>query len=202
VNDVIGLVIDQLNLDGERRKAMLQKARKAMVAMGLGLVLAYVVSSAAAQDVTTNFMPGVDFSKFHTYRWVSVPNAKYPNQIVDAQIKDAIDSQLQAKGLTKTDDEKADLYVDYQIGMQQETQWNAFGMGGGWRFGGGMATATQSTINIGTLVLDIYDQANKTLVWTGRATKSMDLSKNPEKNQKDLDKAMAKLLKNYPPKQG
>jgi hypothetical protein len=39
----------------------------------------------------------------------------------------------------KTDSDKADLYVEYQIATDQERQWNAYGTGGGWRFGGGMA---------------------------------------------------------------
>ena len=72
-------------------------------------------------------------------------------------------------------------------------------MGGRW--GGGMATAQQSTISIGTLVLDMYDPSTKQLVWTGNATKSLDPSSNQEKNQKNLTKAMQKLLKNFPPKQ-
>jgi len=46
----------------------------------------------------------------------------------------------------------------------------------------------------------MYDPATKQLVWTGTATKTMDPSSNQDKNQKNLDKAMAKLLKNYPPK--
>jgi len=73
-------------------------------------------------------------------------------------------------------------------------------MGGGVRWGG-MASAQSSTINVGTLVLDLYDPATKQLVWIGNATKTIDPSSNQEKNQKNLDKAMAKLLKNYPPKQ-
>ena len=63
-----------------------------------------------------------------------------------------------------------------------------------------MATAQQSTISIGTLVLDIYDPATKQLVWTGRATKTLEPGANEQKKQKNLDKAMQKLLKNYPPK--
>ena len=63
-----------------------------------------------------------------------------------------------------------------------------------------MATAQSSTISIGTLALDMYDPSNKQLVWTGRATKTLDPSSNQEKNQKNLNKAMAKLLRNYPPK--
>jgi hypothetical protein len=154
----------------------------------------------AAQDVKYNFMPGTDFSKYHTYKWVTIEGASYPNQILDAQIKDAVNSQLAAKGLTMTTGDTADLYVGYQIAVNQQQQWNAYGMGGGLRWGG-MASATSSTINIGTLVLDMYDPTSKQLVWTGNATKTLDPSSNQEKNQKNLNKAMQKLLKNYPPKQ-
>jgi hypothetical protein len=154
----------------------------------------------AAQDVKYNFMPGTDFSKFHTYKWVNVAGGAHPNQIIDAEIKQAVDAQLASKGLTKTEDERADLYVGYQIAVDQEKQWNAYGMGGGVRWGG-MGTATSSTINVGTLVVDMYDPTTKQLVWTGNATKTMDPSSNQEKNQKHLDKAVEKLLKNFPPKQ-
>jgi len=156
--------------------------------------------SLSAQDVAYNFMPGTDFSKFHTYKWVNIEGGAHPNQIVDAQIKQSVDSQLASKGLTKTQDDKADLYVGYQVAVDQEKQWNGYGMGGGVRWGG-MATATSSTINVGTLVLDLYDPSTKQLVWTGKASKTIDPGSNQEKNQKNMDKAMAKLLKNYPPKQ-
>jgi len=169
----------------------------------IGVVLAIALLAgqvSAAQDVKYNFMPGTDFSKFHTYKWVTIEGGAHPNQIVDAQIKQAVDSQLAAKGLTKTDSDKADLYIGYQIALDQEKQWNAFGTGG-MRWGGGMGTATSSTITNGSLVLDMYDPSKKQLVWTGNATKTLDPSGNQEKNQKNLDKAMQKLLKNYPPKQ-
>jgi len=165
------------------------------------LVVALLVVTAgtlAAQDVRYNFMPGADFSKYRTYKWVNTGDA-HPDQIMDAQIKQAVDSQLASKGMTKTDDDKADLYIGYQTAVDQETQWDVWGTGR--RFGGGMASWTSSKISVGTLVLDIYDPGTKQLVWTGSATKTIDPSSNPGKNMKNLDKAMAKLLKNYPPKQ-
>lgn len=171
------------------------------LAFALIAILLLAAGTLHGQDVKYNFMPGTDVSKFHTYKWINIEGASHPNQIVDAEIREAIDSQLSSKGLTKTDNEKADLYVGHQIAVDKEKQWNAFGTGGiGWR-GGGMATATSSTINVGTLVLDIYDPTTKKLVWTGRATNTIDPSSNQEKNQKHLDKAMEKLLKNYPPKE-
>ena len=164
----------------------------------LALVL-LAAGTLAAQDVKYNFMPGTDFSKYHTYKWVNIEGGAHPNQIMDQEIKQAVDSQLASKGLTKTDNEKADLYVGYQIAVDKEKQWNAWGTGRG--FGGGMGSATSSTINVGTLVLDMYGPSTKQLVWTGNATKTIDPSSNQEKNQKNLNKAMEKLLKNYPPKQ-
>jgi hypothetical protein len=164
------------------------------------LVVALLLASAGrliAQDVRYNFMPRTDFSKYRTYKWVNIGGAR-PDQIMDAQIKQSVDSQLASRGMTKTDSDKADLYIGYESAIKQETQWDAWGSRS---FGMGMGSWTSSTISVGTLVLDIYDPGTKQLVWTGRATKTIDPSSNPEKNMKKLDKAIAKLLKNYPPKQ-
>jgi uncharacterized protein DUF4136 len=151
-----------------------------------------------AQSTTFNYMPDTNFAQFHTFKWVTVPGGAHPNQIVDQEIQNAVVAQLTAKGLTQTDADSADLYVGYQVAIDQERQWNAFGTGG-WRFGGGMGSATSSTIENGTLVIDIYNQANKQLVWTGRATKTLNPSKNQQKNVENLNKAIAKVMKNYPP---
>ena len=79
------------------------------------LCLALAISMGSrAQDVKYNFMPGTDFSKYHTYKWVAIEGASHPNQIMDQEIKQAVDSQLASKGLTKADSDKADLYVGYQ----------------------------------------------------------------------------------------
>lgn len=177
----------------------IRSASKLLFSSQLLMVLFLMARVVAAQDVRYNSMPGTDFTKYHTYKWVAIEGASHPNQILDAEIKQSVDSQLATKGLTKTDGDKADLYVGYQTAVDQERQWNGYGMGGGIRWGG-MASATSSTISIGTLVIDMYDPATKKLVWTGTATKSLDPSSNQQKNEKNLNRAMAKLLKNYPPK--
>jgi uncharacterized protein DUF4136 len=180
---------------------MRQETRNTVTKLGIALTLLLAACALTlAQEVSTNSMPGVDFSKYHTYKWVTIEGATYPNQIIDAQIKLAVDTQLAAKGLTKVDGDKADLLIGYQTSVSTEKQWNAYGTGG-FRWGGGMASAQQSTIATGTLVLDMYDPATKQLVWTGRASKTLDPGANQDKKQKNLDNAMKKLLKNFPPKQ-
>src|ERR1700756_1062608 len=164
------------------------------------VIASLMYAVAMAQDVRYNSMPGTDFSKYHTYKWVTIDGADQPSQILDAQIKQAIDAQLATKGLTKTDDDKADLYIGYQVAMTQDKQWNAYGTGG-YRWGGGMASATQSTITTGSLTLDMYEPGTKSLVWTGSATKEIDTNAKQDKIEKNLNKGMAKLFKNYPPPQ-
>ena len=170
--------------------------RKSSLAVLVTLLLV-TTGTLSAQDISYNFMPRTDFSKYHTYTWVNIGRA-HPDQIKDAEIKQSIDAQLASKGMTKTDSDKADLYICYQTAMNQETQWDAWGSRA---FGMGMGSWTSSTISVGTLVLDMYDPETKQLVWTGSATKTIDTGSNHEKHMKNLDKAMAKLLRNYPPKQ-
>ena len=165
------------------------------MAAGLGLALLFFCSLGLAQDVTWNALPGTNFSAFHTYQWANCGNA-HPTGITDAEIKQDIDAALAQKGFTKVAPEtQSDLLVCYQVGIQQQTQWNAFGMG---RFGG-MGQATSSTIDNGTLVFDVYTMAAKQLVWQGRATKTISPSGNEQKNLKNMQNGISKLLKNFPP---
>lgn len=66
-----------------------------------------------AQNVETGYLPGIDFSKYHTYGWVA-SQYQHPDPTVDAQIKQSFDTQLAARGLKKTDG-IADSNVDYEI---------------------------------------------------------------------------------------
>jgi hypothetical protein len=168
----------------------------------VGLVL-LGAGAAAAQDVSYNALPGVNFAQFKTYRWVTVEGASKPDQITDQQIVQAFDAQLAAKGLTKATGETADLFIAYQAALDQEKRLDTYttgGMGWGWGYGypGGMgmgsSTTTSTTIQIGTITLDIYSAAAKQLVWRGIASKTIDVKAKPEKRQKNLAKAAEKML--------
>ena len=175
------------------------------------LVLVFVACSVTfAQDVRTNYMPGTDFEKYHTYAWVDevqgVPSiGGHPDQILDTQVKQAIDLQMAAKGLTKvTDGGKPDLLLGYQLMIDREKEINGFGNSwGGWGPRGGSSfdtfSANTSTINIGTFVIGMYDPAANKLVWIGGAQHAIEPSKKPEKNQERLNKGAQKLLKDFPP---
>jgi hypothetical protein len=178
---------------------------------GPALVLALVACSVTfAQDVRTNYIPGTDFSKYHSYAWVDevqgVPSVGgHVDQILDAQVKQAVDSQMAAKGFTKVEDgSKANLLLAYQLAIDQEKQITCFadhlGRWGGWGPGSfGTFSASTSSNYIGTFVIGMYDPAVKKLVWTGAAQHAILPSKKQEKNQQRLNKGAQKLLKGFPP---
>jgi hypothetical protein len=59
-----------------------------------------------------------------------------------------------------------------------------------------------STIYTGQLALDIYDRRNHWLIWRGIANKTIDIDASQTKQQRNLERAVRKLLKNYPPSSG
>jgi hypothetical protein len=65
-----------------------------LFSMLLAMVLLLLTGGTlAAQDVKYNFMPVTDFSKYHTYKLVSIEGGANPNQNFDQEIKQAVDTQ-------------------------------------------------------------------------------------------------------------
>jgi len=77
--------------------------------------------------------------------------------------------------------------------MKEQTSYSAMGMRG---FGGGMGTITPEQNVIGTMIVDLYDAKNQSLVWRGLAQDT--LSNNGNKNQQTVQKAVTKMFKQWP----
>lgn len=168
---------------------------KAIQAM---LVAVCFTAPALAQEVSSQYDRGVNFASYHTYKWVTIEGAKQPDQITSQNIMNAVNAQLSQKGLAISEN-NPDLLIGFQTALSQQQQVNYYSSGGYWM--GGFGQATTSTIHVGELIVDMYAPASHTLVWRGSATKSLNPSSNADKNYKNLQKAVAKLLKNFPPKQ-
>ena len=153
--------------------------------------------AAVGQDVHFNYDRSANFAAYKTYQWVEAKDGGTPDQLMDQNIKRAIDQQLAAKGLQRVE-AGGDLQLRYQVALDKEKQFNGFGMGPRWN---AMGTVNTSTIDVGKIAIEIFDPARQQLVWRGDAAKTLDINKNPEKNQRNLEKAMAKLFKNYPPRE-
>jgi hypothetical protein len=169
-------------------------------------LVAFLFTAACAygQDVHYNYDRSANFAAYKTYQWVDIPGGAVPDQLIDQAIKRAAEEQLALRGLTKVEN-TADLYIGYQVVINLEKSVSLWGTsdGPGWWDGGWGTRSVQgqtSTIPVGILLMDLYDVGRKQLVWRGDAVKTIDLKKDPDKNYKNLQKVMAKLFKNYPPK--
>ena len=157
------------------------------------LATLFMVSSAAAQKVATDYDRSADFSKFKTYAWTPSKNpAKDP--LWHQRIIENIDQQLTAKGLKKVDGE-ADLHVTYTGNLKEITSLQGIGSGGRW-LGGSFSVNTSTQVE-GTLIVELYDAHSDSLVWRGIATESV--SDKPDKNISRLEKTARKMFRAYPP---
>ena len=162
-----------------------------------GLLL--TASAAFAIKVKTDYDHGASFKNYRTYSWTSVKTA---NSIWDGRVKDAVNSALTAKGLTEVPS-GGDIAVA-AVGStrnQQTLQTFYNGMGGGWRWRGvggfGQSTTTVENFKVGTLVVDLFDENSKKLVWRGVASDTV--SDKADKNTKNLEKGVQKMFQHFPP---
>ena len=159
-----------------------------------------LLGSALGQHIQTDYDHQANFSQYKTYSWQEV---KASNSLWDDRIKGAVNAQLASKGWTQVDSGGDVAIVAIKTTQTQRTLQTFYdGMGGGWRwrgFGGfGESTTTEQDYKEGTLVVDMYDANTKQLIWRGSAEEM--LSDKAEKNEKSLDKGIAKMFKGFPPR--
>jgi len=169
-------------------------------------VLSLLLGSAvSAQKIRYDSVPGTDFSRYKTYKWQRADKAIYPSEENDKMLIRAIDAELALRGLTRTEAEEADIYVIYQLAILDNFELSSFRTEVGWATGASTmpgiragTTNSATPIKSGSLILDIYDVAQKKRVWQAYATKSVDPDAEFSKREKNTRKVMAKIMKGYP----
>jgi hypothetical protein len=170
-------------------------------------VLLVVPALVLAQKVSYDYEKSTNFAAFKTY--AHKDGTKVGQPLIDDRIAAAIDTQLGAKGLTKTES-NPDVFVVYHVAFDKQKDISTFSSGGGgygpygWGWGGGWAGGTSTTqvrdILIGTLVIDMADAKKGQLAWRGMGVKEVNTQASPEKRDKSINEAVKKIFKNYPPK--
>lgn len=182
------------------------RMQRKYVSFAIALLLAPALL--LAQKTSYDYDKTADFSSFRTYSLKDGTPVGQP--LIDNRIVAALDAELAAKGLTKSAD--PDVFVVYHMAFDKEKDIYTYssGYGGGygpygWGWGGGWAGGTTTTqvrdILVGTMVIDMADAKKGQVVWRGVGVKEVDTGAKPEKRDKSINKAVKKILKNYPPKQ-
>jgi hypothetical protein len=149
-------------------------------------LLVVAVTATVAQNPAFHVDPSTDFSKFKTYAWDHSTNTERVTTQVDAQLAEALESELAKKGLRKSDSDAADLLICYHsnFGTKQIKRYTMY-----------QGESTYAwTIKTGEVAIDMFDASTKKLVWRNAA----DI--DPKAKPQHVAKAVSNLLKNYPPK--
>jgi hypothetical protein len=157
---------------------------------------------ALAQDVKTDYNHTVNLAKYRTFAWVKEP--KTQNPLMKQRIVDAINAQLEARGMELVTD-NADLGISANVATHERHTLQSFyddfpgwGWHRMWGPGPGVVTTTVDTYQVGTLVVDLFDTHTKQVVWWASAMGTV--SDKPEKNAKKLEKSVEKMFKEFPPR--
>lgn len=166
-------------------------------------ILVLLISTAAfAQKTNIDWDRGANFSQYHTYAWQKSPHPA--KGFWDQRIIENVDKQLAAKGFTKVD-ANPEVWVVYSKSIHEQKELvgsgYAYPPGWGWGYAWGPTPQVYNTwvTKEGTLVVEMSDAKAKTLLWRGSVTDT--ITDNSNKNIKNLDNAVAKLFKGYPPKE-
>jgi hypothetical protein len=169
-----------------------------------------VAQSARAQKVKVDFDKKYDFSKIHHYEWRTHPIfEKHPelreqySTAIQLVMSDS-NQELMKKGFQPAET-KPDIFLTFFVTAQGASKTYTDVIGGGYGYGwyGWYAppmwtvTRTENYLE-GTLVLDMVDPAKTQLVWRATATDAVKDFKNRDKN---VESAVKKIFKKFPPKQ-
>ncbi len=169
----------------------------------IGLVLAL---PASAQTVHVDYDRSANFDSYRTFAWAKAPDNRMPGEspLTHSRIKNAIEHHLAEAGLVENTEEP-DLYVTYHTSSKEEVSFHTSSFGAGYGpswgwdpyWGGRMSTSTTTAHSYerGTLVVDLWDADSKQMVWRGTA--SAVVSSNPEKEEKQIYKAIQKMVKTF-----
>jgi hypothetical protein len=160
--------------------------RRSLLILGLASGLALSTGIQAKPTISTDAVPGVNFSAYKTYSWVSKPPPQGVNPVMYQRIVADFDSALAGLGYQKAAD-PAELSMVLTIGAQNKTDIESFG-----RFG--LQTSVYQYTQ-GQVSLDVFDTKTQQALWHGQVSDTV----NPDKpNPTKADAAIAKLMQRFP----
>jgi Domain of unknown function (DUF4136) len=164
--------------------------RPATLAVFLGLALC---GAAGAADIKVNYDWQADFTRYKTWRWRKGTPA--PDPVADKQLRDAIESRLAARGLSRVES-RGDLEVVYHVAA--ENKMGVENLAYKEPFFEGRATRIRY-LSVGTLVLDMIDASSGKVVWRGEAQDATTPA--PRAIERMIDEGIAQLLQDFPPEE-
>jgi hypothetical protein len=168
---------------------------------------------------TVDMDRSADFSKYKTFAWLPAEikvgvNPKYNSDLINRNIKYAVETEFAKRGIAKTTKSDADFLIGYHTYTEKKERttggnYGAYpfypyygGWGWGWRsfgmmpyYGGWGSQPRTYSFTEGTLIIDVVDNQTKQLVWRGAVDGDVE---NVARLQKRIQKGVEAIMKKYP----
>jgi hypothetical protein len=168
------------------------------------LVFAILLSSCSSVKVAADYDREANFDNYKTFAFFKpgIDKAEI-NDIDKRRILKAIETELMAKGLTKSENPDMLVSIFTKSNQRVDIYNNAWGTGGwGWggfnRWGWGMNRNQISTKIEGELFIDLVDAEKKELIWQGSGTGYL-VTRNIDKKEARIKEFVAKTMMQFPP---
>ncbi len=142
----------------------------------------------------------IDWNQISTYDWLPIPKEANINNLDAVRIKNAVNAELEAKGLMLTS-----ISPDFLIGTQIITKEKlsvtrrSYPYYGSYKAYHRTWAADSYQYQEGTFILDFVQSASNNLIWHGAVSVTLNNADTPEKRDKLINEAMQKVLVNFPP---
>lgn len=164
-------------------------------------VFALLMSSCTSVRVASDYDKEANFSDYKTFAFYKTGIDKAEiNDLDKRRILRAIESELLAQGLTKS--ENPDIIVSIFTKSRERINvwnngWGGYGYGWGWSpfYWNDFGNVSRSTE--GSLYIDLIDAKKKELVWQGKGTGY--LTQNTNKKEERIREFVMKIMEKYPP---
>lgn len=145
------------------------------------------------------------FKKFSFMGWTS--DTRIMSDDDKALIEQSVKNELESRGMEYSKfngDVVISLFIIIDQGTQQSAYMDHYTPFGGytysvpwaWHYGYGKPNYRQHTYETGTLIIDMFDEKSKQLVWQGIVQGKVN--EKPEARQYRLPKVISAVFKDYP----
>ncbi|WP_082391216.1 DUF4136 domain-containing protein [Jiulongibacter sediminis] len=152
--------------------------------------------------------PNIIFENYKTYAWNTledrVGHTYYNKENIDESVKSSIESSLSKQGFTKVEADKANVYLDFHVYIEENYFQEAYcptGFYGNLGYQPDLSPGPRCEVperqriyDSGTFVIDMIDKNSGQLVW--RAS-SFDVVSNPIDLPTILKKRARNMIKKY-----
>jgi hypothetical protein len=174
----------------------------ALILLTASLIACSSISVSSDYDVT------VDFDSLRSYDWTPKVEAedddpRLNNSLLDGRVRRAVDYELAQRGFERDVEGSPDFWVTYHVGFDRKldvtTVQSYPGYYGGYRNWGGYSETRVREYDEGSLLIDVVDPKNETLIWRGSAFAPLRERATPEERTARIDEVVGAVMKKFPP---